>query len=142
MFQCNKVVYTVEFSVFPVIWVFYGLNSGRSFIYCGASELWTREILHCSRQAKEKSSVLSHSADSIVYTCSWFTGNSYVNRVVRKTLNSTFASSVKTVCLWKWTGIDLILPRVYLSSSSILPYSFCFCQRILGRKKNIKAFYC
>lgn len=30
---------------------------------------------------------------------------------------------------------ELILPHVYLSSYSILPYSFCFCQRF-HEKKN------
>lgn len=74
MFQCNKVVYTVEFSVFPVIWVFIDWTLGEAS--STVVHLNSEQILHCSRQAKGKSSVLSHSADSIVYTCSWFTGSS------------------------------------------------------------------
>lgn len=76
MCQCNKVLYTVELST--------------SFLWfdCLRAELWERlrllwciltpKSLHCNRRAEEEPPVPSHSADSVVYTCSWFrfTGSS------------------------------------------------------------------
>lgn len=63
MCQCNKVLYTVEFSTFPVIWLFMGWTLGEALsavvhLYSEHPNVYTV----INRQAKEKLSVLSHSA--------------------------------------------------------------------------------